>query len=203
MLINNFISSFTGIVDSDITEVLIPEKCLSFNLRILRASGFADIVEIITTDLSLNIKRGDSVRVVGFLYTYQNYLSKYPKLCVCIYSTAILQTTFTTNKNVVICQGTVVKQPKLRKTPTGVVLCDVLLAVNNDLTRISASYIPAICWNNFAEQMSYVHVGTPIYAVGKLQSREYTKELDGKAQNFITREFSINTFKILEAQNDR
>lgn len=199
MLINNFISSFTGTVYSLPRKITVHEELLSFDMKILRNSGYEDIIEVITDNFSLQLNIGDSIRVVGFLYTHQNCFTEYPRLCVCIYSTAIVHTSYVTNKNVVICQGTVVKQPVLRQTPSGITICDALLAVNNELSQVFASYVPTICWNALARRMSTIDIGTPIYAVGRLQSRIYEKEVDGKMQSFKTHEFSINTFKILES----
>lgn len=202
MLLNNFISSFTGTVASNPIEINLPEKGLSFTLKIERTSGYEDIVEVVTTDFSQKVQKGEYLRVVGFLYTYQNNLSEYPKLRVCIYSTAIVRISSLTNKNVVICQGVIVKHPKLRATPSGILICDVLLAVNNELSRVSASYVPCICWNGLANQMGSLSVGTPIYAIGRLQSREYEKQIGNITHKFLTREFSINTFKVLEDKYD-
>lgn len=201
MLKNNIISSVTGIVYTEPIVVFSPDKCLSFEVSVLRKSGQRDLVNIITTDLECNVSKGDSVRVSGFLYTYQSPPKEYPRFRVCLYSLGIVKTNFATNKNVIIFQGVVVKKPQHRLTPSGIRICELLIAVNNDINGLYASYVPCIVWNEDATIVKDYKIGTAICGVGRLQSREYTKLVDGVERTFLTRELSINSYKLLETDN--
>ena len=151
MLKNNIVSSVTGVVFTEPVVVNIPDKALCFEVSVLRKSGQRDLVTIVTTDLESQISKGDCVRVSGFLYTFQVQSKEYPRFRVCLYSLGIVRTNFATNKNVIIFRGTVVKQPQFRLTPSGIRICELLVAVNNDIHGLYASYIPCIVWNQDAE----------------------------------------------------
>ena len=198
MLKNNIVSSVTGIVYTAPVLVNIPEKALCFEVSVLRKSGQQDLVTIVTTDITQQINKGDCVRVSGFLYTFQSCLEDYPKFRVCLYSLGIVKTNFATNKNVIIFKGTVVKKPQFRLTPLGIRICELLVAVNNDINGLYASYIPCIVWNHEAEIAKDYAIGTVLYGVGRLQSRQYVKQVNDQQKTFTTRELSINSCSVLE-----
>ena len=201
MLKNNIVSSVTGVVYTQPITVNIPDKALCFEVSVLRKSGQRDLVTIVTTDFNQNINKGDCIRVSGFLYTFQAPPDEYPRFRVCLYSLGIVKTNFATNKNVIIFKGTVVKQPQFRLTPSGIRICELLIAVNNDIDGLCASYIPCIVWNQDAETAKDYKVGTFIYGVGRLQSREYRKIVDGLEKIYTTHELSINNCNILEEED--
>ena len=201
MLKNNIVSSVTGNVYTDPVIINTPEKSLCFEVSVLRKSGQRDLVTIVTTDLQQNIKKGDSVRVSGFLYTFQLSANEYPKFRVCLYALGIVKTNFATNKNVIIFKGTIAKKPQYRLTPSGIRICELLVAVNNVIDGLYASYIPCIVWNDEAEIVKDFNIGTNIYGVGRLQSREYVKEVDGVERVFTTHELSINSCNVLEDED--
>ena len=198
MLKNNIISSVTGIVHTDPVTVCVPEKCVSFEVSVLRKSGQRDLVNIVTPQLDCSVKKGDSVRISGFLYAYQMPANEYPRFMVCLYSLGVVKTNFPTNKNVIIFKGVIVKKPQFRVTPLGTNICEVLVAVNNDINGLYASYVPCILWNKDAEVVKDYEIGTELYGVGRLQSREYIKQVNGVEKSFLTRELSINSYKVLD-----
>ena len=121
----------------------------------------------------------------------------------------------TKHVNEISLKGYICKEVNYRKTPgrtdeKGNVIkkpsriTDILLAVNNK--QLNASYyIPCIAWNKEADHASYLKVSDKIAVKGRMQSREYRKEIfiqpdeDKKVNNdrqFETRvayELSINT----------
>ena len=202
MLKNSFISSITGEVVTEPIDVLAPHKCKSIEVKVLRSSGCYDLVEVLLpyngpTEFP-EIKKGDAVRVIGVLYTYQNNLTAYPKLKICIFASSVVTTNYPTNKNIIICQGTIVKKPILRETPKSKTICDILLAVNNDIDGLYASYIPVIAWNKKAREIAECHIGSKVQIIGRLQSREYNKVLNDISTTYTTKELSINSFKLIE-----
>jgi len=207
MLQNNFVSSLTGTVVEEPKEIYIPDKCQSLTIATARKSGYNDLVEIIipceSRMTTTQVKIGDYVRVIGFIYTYENTRNEYPRVKLGLYATDMVKVSYNTNKNVIICQGTIVRTPVLRKTPAGLSVCDILLAVNNDINGVCASYVPVIAWNTRAELLSSCPVKTQLCVVGRLQSREYTKQIDGETKTFITKELSVNSFRILGEKDER
>lgn len=99
--------------------------------------------------------------------------------------------------NFVIIKGYVCKQLKLRMTPRGITIADVLIAVNRTDGSNASDYIPAIMWNGTAKRAKKkLNVGDYVEVEGRLQSREYIKELeDGRKEIRTCYELSINGYE--------
>lgn len=65
----------------------------------------------------------------------------------------------------------------------------MILAVNRRYGR--ADYLPCIAWGSLAHRCGGMSVGDSIALEGRLQSRLYTKELDGQLQERTAFEVSI------------
>ncbi len=80
-------------------------------------------------------------------------------------------------ENQIFLSGALCKEPKLRVTPLGREICDLLVAVNRPLGR--SDYLPCICWGQTAREASGFGVGQDVEIDGRIQSREYIKVIDG------------------------
>lgn len=78
--------------------------------------------------------------------------------------------------NSVALRGVVCRPPKLRETPMGHKITDLMLAVNREAGN--PDYIPCLVWNKLAYLASQYEVGTECELFGRIESREYTKRLD-------------------------
>ena len=85
--------------------------------------------------------------------------------------------------------GTLCKPPVLRATPLGRTICDMILAANRRYGR--ADYLPCIAWGSLAYRCGSMEVGDRLALEGRLQSRIYTKEIDGQTQERTAFEVSI------------
>ena len=201
-LSNNILSSITGDVATKPKIVVIDDvEYYSIDVTTKRAGGYADIVEVLLNAKDICPEVGSRVRVVGFIFAY--YQQNHVKLC--LYSLGIINVKSVQDKNLIMCVGTITRQPKLRSTPLGKIVCDVMLAVNNELGKTHSSYIPCICWNVTAENMSKLKPGQSILVAGRLQSREYNKTFDNNETVVkIAKELSINSFaEIQENLNEQ
>ena len=79
--------------------------------------------------------------------------------------------------------------PTLRRTPLGREICDLILAVNRRYGR--ADYLPCIAWGAIAQQTAILPVGSRLTVEGRVQSRGYTKTVDGVGQERTAYEVSI------------
>ncbi len=79
------------------------------------------------------------------------------------------------SNNRICLKGYLCKAPVYRKTPLGREIADILLAVNRPYGR--SDYIPCICWGKDAVLASRLDVGSAVEVTGRIQSREYRKEL--------------------------
>lgn len=73
--------------------------------------------------------------------------------------------------NHVYLNGYICKPTVYRITPLGSQICDVMLAVNENVGR--SSYIPCIAWNSNARYLSCFRVSKNIEIYGRIQSRVY------------------------------
>ena len=190
-LSNNILSSITGDVITQPKIVVIDDvEYYSIDVTTKRAGGYADVVEVLLNTKDYCPQVGSRVRVVGFIFAY--YLQNHVKLC--LYSLGLIHVKSLQDKNLIMCVGTITREPKLRSTPLGTTICDVMLVVNNEIEETHSSYIPCICWNATAESMSKLKPGQNILVAGRLQSREYTKTYDNETVVKIAKELSINSF---------
>lgn len=102
--------------------------------------------------------------------------------------------------NRVIITGHICKEIQTRTTPRGFTIADVILAVNREAGSNLSDYIPSIMWNGTATRASKkLHVGDTIEAEGRLQSREYIKNLGGGDKEPRTcYELSVSKYEILK-----
>ena len=77
-------------------------------------------------------------------------------------------------------QGVICKPPILRRTPLGRCISDMMLAVNRRYGR--ADYLPCIAWGQVAMLTGRMDVGETLSLEGRVQSRAYTKVVDGQPQ---------------------
>ena len=156
-------------------------------VSVTRKSGIKDTIPVIFTDEVLSIK--DNYK--GCFINFQgNYISRDDgsKLVLQVLAKAAM---FMPQKyygdNYIEIEGFICKNPKLRNTPLGRTIADIIIAVNDENDR--ASYIPCIIWNEKAPWASRLAIGTKVFITGRVQSREYKK--NGK--NRIAYEVSANT----------
>lgn len=207
-------------------------KMYSSSITVRRDSGVEDVLPImvpkqVVKEFKTMIKKpvGAVVEIKGRLSSFNEKLSDRVKLRIFIkVKTMTLMAKDTKHVNEISLNGYICKEVNYRKTPgrtdeKGNVIkkpsriTDILLAVNNK--QLNASYyIPCIAWNKEADHASYLKVSDKIAVKGRMQSREYRKEIfiqpdeDKKINNdrqFETRvayELSINTLtEVMDDEN--
>lgn len=102
--------------------------------------------------------------------------------------------------NQVVINGHLCKEVPIRTTPRGILIADLVLAVNREDGSHISDYIPSIMWNGTATRAKEkLRVGDYIEATGRLQSREYIKDLgNGEKEPRTCYELSVNKYELLE-----
>lgn len=195
-MVNDLVSYVTGTIISDLEtrEITINNETKTFTwflVSVQRKSDAVDVVEMLFSANTNGICRGDHVKASGQICSYYDNTRVVGKLRVCLNVWCIYPTMYTTNKNFILFNATLTQKPNIRKTPSGKNICDLMFAVNSD-GFFKACYIPSIAWGTLALTLQDMRVGDKICIVGRLQSREFTKYINGELVKFQTNEVSIN-----------
>ena len=156
-------------------------RFFTFPLETRRLSGTSDTVNIVLREsmlLQTPVSGGDRVRIEGELRSFNNRSGVGNRLILTIFTRQLLPGDGE-DENHIALTGTVCKQPILRVTPMGREICDIILAVGRRYHR--SDYIPVIAWGRQAQEVASAAVGTQLAVRGRLQSRAYTKVIDGES----------------------
>lgn len=124
-----------------------------------------------------------------------------PMLKVIVSSISIFDDIVPIGVNNVWLEGFIVKPPVLRTTPkTSRTICDLRIAVNRGYGK--TDYIPVITWGGTGVQASKYQVGSKVSIAGRIQSRAYLKEFDGKTEMRVTYEVSATSCILLRGTED-
>ena len=148
----------------------------TFPLETLRLSGAADTVNVLVRESMLELLPPDRVTVEGELRSYNNKSGVGNRLILTVLARELMPGDGEDVDHVTL-NGAICKEPILRMTPMGREICDVILAVNRRYRR--SDYIPVIAWGLQARQTAELPIGARLLVRGRLQSRAYTKVIDG------------------------
>ena len=162
-----------------------------FTLSVLRLSGQADKLPVIVPRpllLLTPVSPGDGVHITGQLRSFNNRSGQGPRLVISVFVRELVPGG-AAPFNQIQLSGILCKTPTLRRTPLGREICDLILAVNRRYGR--ADYLPCIAWGVIAQQTAILPVGSRLTVEGRVQSRGYTKTVDGVGQERTAYEVSI------------
>ena len=162
-----------------------------FLLSVPRLSGQEDCLPVIVPQPLLELcplSPGAAVTVTGQLRSFNNRSGQGPRLVISVFVRE-LTPGGAAPFNQIQLSGVLCKAPSLRRTPLGREICDLILAVNRRYGR--ADYLPCIAWGAIAQQTARLPVGSRLTVEGRVQSRGYTKTVDGVGQERTAYEVSI------------
>ena len=167
------------------------QRFYRFPLSVRRLSGQADVLQVIATGEQLSHLlplTGRRLEIQGQLRSFNNKSGQGSRLVISAF-TRLLVETAGEDVNIIELKGAICKPPVLRRTPLGRCICDMMLAVNRRYGR--ADYLPCIAWGQVAMVTGQLPVGSTLALEGRVQSRVYTKVLDGVPQERTAYEVSI------------
>ncbi len=163
-----------------------------FPLQIRRLSGAEDCLSIVAPESLLQqcgpLEPGQEVTVEGEVRTFNNRNGSGSRLVISVFART-LRPEPGDDENQLELSGTLCKPPSLRSTPLGRTICDMILAVNRRYGR--ADYLPCIAWGSLARRCGAMEVGGHLRLSGRLQSRAYTKIVDGLPEERTAFEVSV------------
>lgn len=183
-----------------------------FSIATERVSGIKDITQVIVEEgtpafesLVAIDKNKDilqiKLKVTGRIRTRNLEGKEHSKLHISVRVQEITDEEYTGDTNGVIMTGYVCKIGDMRTTPRGIRITDMVLACWREDESGVSDYIPAITWNGTAARAAEnLKVGDCIEVQGRLQSREYTKELEHEKTEVRTcYELSIEKYEMVAA----
>lgn len=167
-----------------------------FPLETCRLSGTADRLNVILRREMVTplLTAGATVRVGGELRSFNNKSGVGNRLILTVFAREI-KPWYGEDENRIALTGTICKEPGLRVTPMGREICDIILAVGRRYHR--SDYIPVITWGLQAREVARKTVGDRLSVQGRLQSRSYTKIVDGEPEERVAYEVSAGDVTLL------
>ena len=160
-------------------------------LAVRRLSGAEDRLNVTAAREQLEglaLELGGLLTVHGEVRTFNNRSGVGSRLVVSVFARELSQEDGEDENHLEI-SGALCKPPVLRTTPLGRTICDMILAANRRYGR--ADYLPCIAWGSLAYRCGAMEVGDQLSLEGRLQSRVYTKEVNGQPQERTAFEVSV------------
>lgn len=167
-------------------------------IRTIRKSGVCDEIPIIVSDRIMEMNRDWEHE---FLRIHGEYRSRNDNghLRLYVFVLDIEPVIDADYENEISLNGYICKKPYYRETPLGREITDILIAVNRGNGR--TDYIPCIAWWNNARRASELPIGTRMKVTGRIQSREYIKQITEEyAERRTAYEVSISRMEVLESE---
>lgn len=169
------------------------ERFYTFPLEVERLSGAVDRINIILRESLLpRIRRSPAapMQIEGELRSFNNRSGQGSRLVITVFAREVSFPAAPVWTNVAELEGTLCRPPTVRSTPMGREIADLLLAVNRLYGR--SDYLPCIAWGRNARRAAAWTVGTRLRLLGRIQSREYIKNLEDRAVRRVAYEVSAS-----------
>ena len=184
----------------ELSHEVMNEPFYTGTLLVKRLSGTVDRLPITIPGKLMGLlpeAEGSQLLATGQVRSYNKVIDGVGRLMVTLFAQSIAPSPDNDTLNKVALTGALCKPPIYRSTPFGREICDMMLAVNRAFGK--SDYIPCIAWGRNAQYASRFAVGDSVRLTGRLQSREYQKQLpDGTVMNRIAYEVSISRLTSLQ-----
>ncbi len=134
------------------------------------------ISERLVKAYNISLDAGKRVEITGELRSYNKMIENKSRLILSFFVKEIKEIENEEDENELTLTGYICKEPVYRTTPFNRQICDILLAVNRPNFNKS-DYIPCILWGRNAKFIQNQKVGTKVCLTGRIQSRNYKKEV--------------------------
>ncbi len=169
-------------------------------IAVPRLSEQKDFIPITISDRLLvrhEVKVGDKISVTGQFRSYNKLEGEKSKLLLTAFVRELLPIEDGQSPNIIEITGFICKPPIYRTTPFKREICDVLIAVNRAYNK--SDYIPCIMWGRNARFVQNMKVGEKLTVIGRIQSRNYLKNLGGeKTEERVAYEVSVSKISLCE-----
>ena len=175
------------------------EKFYTSFVEVKRNSGEIDKIPIMVSEHLVDVGciwTGEYVFIEGQFRSFNKSDEKNKRLILHIFIQEFLCINENIYKNIIELDGFICKSPEYWKKEFGMEVCNLLIAVNRKYRK--SDYIPCVCWGRNAKFASKLDIGTRIKIRGRIQSREYFKEIsDGYSERRTAYEVSIARLEVM------
>ena len=163
-----------------------------------RQSGTVDYLPVRSKDKAVFDLRGKKVAITGELVSFmreQTVNRQYTGINV-----RGIRETDCHDKQQLVLEGTICKEPVFRVVKTGRNVCELVIAVTKHRW---CSYIHVVAWGMNAMEMSEKKVGDVVTLTGRFQSRKYIKPLEnGECEVRTAYEVSAKDISVIGHQRE-
>lgn len=174
------------------------EKFYLLDIGAGRESGYMDVIPLMVSEKLMDAGEdytGRTVSAVGQFRSYNRHEEGKSRLELSVFVQDIsFPEEDSSTHNRIALDGFLCREPVYRKTPKGREIAEILLAVNRPYGK--SDYIPCIAWGRNAKQAARFEVGMSVKIRGRIQSREYVKQVsETEAENRVAYEVSITALE--------
>ena len=190
------------ISDFEFNHEVFGEGFYFVKLKVSRLSHSSDIIPLLVSERLIDVKQshiGQFLEARGQFRSHNKQESDKNRVVLFLFAKEIemIDSAENRNPNEIFLDGYICKEPVYRTTPLGREIADVLLAVNRAYGK--SDYIPCICWGRNARYAGNLSVGSRIQLWGRIQSREYQKQIgEGKVVDKVAFEVSASQMEYIE-----
>lgn len=182
------------------------EKFYASTVDVERKSGIVDRIPIMISEKLVDVSGEwveERVYIYGEFRSYNKYDGEHSHLILHLFARKFFCVDDTGHDdNGIELDGFICKKPIYRDAPLKREICDILLAVNRPYGK--SDYIPCICWGRNARFASGLEAGTRLKVQGRIQSREYFKEIsEGYSERRTAYEVSISQMEVTESEEHK
>lgn len=167
-------------------------------IGVKRLSGVVDRIVLLLPEAFIPQMVGQ-VTVRGQLRGYTRQDEDKRHLLLMVLVRAVDQETPEDN-NVIQLRGELVREVYYRKTPLGREIADLMLKVPRPYSGVD--YIPCVVWGRCARFCSHLNKGARLSVTGRMQSREYVKQVGETEEKRTAYELSIGKLTVLDESHD-
>lgn len=163
-------------------------------ISLKRGSGYKDKIPVIIPKEKIILPKeeyiGKIIKVTGQIRSerYNEHILIY----IFAYDVKIEDTYSVSTNNSITLVGYLAKKAKFRITPSQREISELFIIAKRDTGKWT-DYIPAICWKDLAKFSVLYTTNEKLRFQGRIQSRTYQKECDGKIETKTAYEVSVKS----------
>lgn len=176
-------------------------------VEVKRLSNSEDRIPLMISERLIDVTQdytGEYIMVHGQFRSYNRHEEQKNRLVLSVFVREISfmeEEPDGTKTNSIWLDGYICKEPIYRKTPLGREIADLLLAVNRPYGK--SDYIPCICWGRNARYADGFSVGEHVQLEGRIQSREYQKQLgEDQVETRVAYEISVSKLDLVTESDE-